>query len=906
MNFRKTIKKIMALGVGAAFIGATVMSATAAADLSTYPAPFVKDGQFNAIIVVGKNAKADDVLGSIDIATTLQYASKVTKTVNTGGGSSVTLAGDSKKLEESTNVLELGEALTSIRSSLTSSDLKALQDGSILNQYGTFTYKQVIDLPNATVRFNTDTGNSANNHKDNTPADYLVVPTNTSTALHGYNLRLSFSPALKSDHSTSGSNYLKDIRNKKLKILGKEYEILKADHTAVNNVKLTLMAGAQRDVLDEGKTKTYNIGGKDYDVTLTFVGTSQAKFTVNGQVTDNLKESDTFKLTDGTELGLVTIQSQNFAGGVRNVDFTLGATKLVLEDTATATLGSGGTVTIGSKDSSSVKVDIVSPTDTGLNDSSSKVTISSINIYYDPSSVLYVGAGESASAVADIVENAPGTFFLSAFDYKYEGLTMDSPETIRLHNGGTTNYKLAFTNKAGVKYDTYLFGLVGGNITFGQSTGSGRGTQHFLVMNESVPIRDEDFLLVSKNKYSRILQFKDIASGTAGDGTGEVRFRDVGTGETIPVTYASLTGNLDMDGNTYRVQVSSDNTFSANSSNVTVDLDGSGTIGDATVGVNSNNGIYTSNEAYVTFPELSGYAAGFLTSAGQASGAPGIGTNATFNRMATEGNSTNVTLMSITSPLDGDNNRDTVSMRMQMTSDGKLDVALVNGTYDGQADSATSDPTGLYQVGDTQKFEGYSYGLTLATGGSTPQYGLHVLHDKKSSTATDQDEVTVWLGKTQTKANVFVTSGAVTKSTSTSSEGQLTYSEPVKINVGAAKFDDEVTVKSQNAIVIGGPCANTAARDLMGVTAENCAEGFSDGKGMIKLYENSGNVAVLVAGFSGTDTRRAARVLADYDKYQTAGSLKGTEVEVAGTSMTQLTVSAPVPKTPVATGNATA
>ncbi len=869
MNFRKTIKRIMALGVGAAFIGATVMSA-AAADLKDYPSPFVKDGKYNAVIVVGDQAKADDVIGSVDIATSLQYSSRVKKTVSTGTSGGVTLAGDSKKIEEATNLLELGENLTSVRSSVTSSDLNALKDGSITNQYGTFTYTQVIDLPKYSyVRYLKDTSNGAGVHKDDTPTDYLVLPINSTTAgtTHVYNLRLAFSPALKSDHSTaSSSNYLKDVRNKKIKILNKEYDVLKADHTAYGNIKLTLMAGASRDTMNEGDTKTFNIGGKDYEVTLDVVTSVDTKFTVNGQVTDTLQEADTFKLSDGTELGIVDILYQDFAGGKKVVEFTLGATKLVLEDTATFTKGAGGTVTIGSTDSSNVKVDIVSATDTGLNDSSSKVTISSIEVYYDASEPLYVGKGESASAIADAIENENGVFFLNGFDYKYEGLTMDSSEDIKLKPSGSNNYKLVFKNKAGVQYDEFLFGNWSGQINFGQSTGTTSG--HFLVMNESVNITDEDFFAVSKNKYSRMLQLKDVAPGSSTtDNTGTVKFRELGTGDTLEVTYASLTGDLVLDGNTYRVNLSSDTSGAF----IYVDLNGDGTVGTGWVGQDSNNGLYTSNEAYITFPNnqsLTGHAVG-----------DNPGDQALY--------------MQIHTPQDEDNNRNILGVVMRGTSDGKMDISYVNGSFDDSGNAASAS-TGLYQVGDTQKFDGYAYSLD-ADGGSKGQYGVHTVWDKKSTTGTDQDDVTFTLGKSTTKANVFVTSGATTASEATvGGENQITYYETTPIEVGSAKLASEVpNINGVNAIVVGGPCANSAAATLMG-SPSDCAAGFEEGKAMIKLFENGDNVAVLVAGYSAMDTRRAARVLANYETYK--AKLVGKEVVVAGTSFTDITVSAPAPK----------
>ena len=147
MKIKKAIKRIVALSSGGLMVGATMLSAMAAADLSTYPAPFVEDGVFNALIVVGEAAATQDVLGAIDIATSLQYASKTTTMVSTGTASTTTAMGDAKKIEMSSNKLEINESISGIMESVTKADLDALADGVISNEYGDFDYTQAIYLP---------------------------------------------------------------------------------------------------------------------------------------------------------------------------------------------------------------------------------------------------------------------------------------------------------------------------------------------------------------------------------------------------------------------------------------------------------------------------------------------------------------------------------------------------------------------------------------------------------------------------------------------------------------------------------------------------------------------------------------------------------------------------------------
>ncbi|MCX6706896.1 MAG: hypothetical protein NT001_02025, partial [Candidatus Woesearchaeota archaeon] len=138
-------------------------------------------------------------------------------------------------------------------------------------------------------------------------------------------------------------------------------------------------------------------------------------------------------------------------------------------------------------------------------------------------------------------------------------------------------------------------------------------------------------------------------------------------------------------------------------------------------------------------------------------------------------------------------------------------------------------------------------------------------------------------------ANVFVAPIGATVSGAGGESSTVTLNP---INVGSAKLASEIAgqEKTQNLILIGGPCANEAAKVIMGAT-DDCTAGFESGKAMIKLYENGGNVAMVVAGFSAADTRRATTVIAKYADY--ASKLTGTEVVVSGTSLSDITVSAP-------------
>lgn len=92
-RLKQAIKKMAAISTGMAMLGATITSAVAL-DLAEYPSPFVVGGTYDTsnAIVVGAQAAASDTLGAVDIATNLQYESKVCTT----SGTTVTVTGGVK------------------------------------------------------------------------------------------------------------------------------------------------------------------------------------------------------------------------------------------------------------------------------------------------------------------------------------------------------------------------------------------------------------------------------------------------------------------------------------------------------------------------------------------------------------------------------------------------------------------------------------------------------------------------------------------------------------------------------------------------------------------------------------------------------------------------------------------
>jgi hypothetical protein len=135
-------------------------------------------------------------------------------------------------------------------------------------------------------------------------------------------------------------------------------------------------------------------------------------------------------------------------------------------------------------------------------------------------------------------------------------------------------------------------------------------------------------------------------------------------------------------------------------------------------------------------------------------------------------------------------------------------------------------------------------------------------------------------------ANVFVTPLGVTP-TSGAAGGSAVQLNP--FNVGLAKLDREVGSLTANMIVVGGPCANSVADQLLNPVG-HCGEGFEQGKAMLKFFDRNGKAALLVAGYEAQETLNAAYVLAQSKaSYKTQFASLGREVELVVSDMSRVT-----------------
>ncbi|MEM4244792.1 MAG: S-layer protein [Candidatus Nanoarchaeia archaeon] len=198
--------------------------------------------------------------------------------------------------------------------------------------------------------------------------------------------------------------------------------------------------------------------------------------------------------------------------------------------------------------------------------------------------------------------------------------------------------------------------------------------------------------------------------------------------------------------------------------------------------------------------------------------------------------------------------------------------------------SATSEEAGeLVWTGYADNDPGNATSFTAINIGTKDddlrsRYGI-IIKDPKANGASD--DVVLSIPADMVEANVVIRGSAA----STTKAGEVCTVADI---TPVTKLDTEIagSESSYNLILVGGPCANDAVEAVPGLGITCAGWSLKPGEGIIKLAANGNKVALLVAGTDALDTRRAAKVVANYKDY----ALSGTEALVKGTSLTDITV----------------
>ncbi|MFP4656580.1 MAG: S-layer protein [Candidatus Woesearchaeota archaeon] len=799
MNVKKAIKRIAAIGTGATLMGATVLGAMAA-DLADYPAPFVEDGQFNAMLVVGESADTPDVIGAVDIATSLQYEMRTPAEVSSEAseGETVGVSGDNVRIDKEFDRLGLGDSIEGVYDKLTDGELDILADGELADE--TFTQ---------TIEFAEDQGK----------VEYLSEGRDFNEDEPGWYMQfdegLIFTNRMELDSGVA----LDDLEEEEFDILGRDYTVDEVDGEAI-----TLLGSAQQDTIPDGESATYTLDGKEYEVEIAYGYDDNARFVVNGESTDTLELGESYTLEDGVDIRFVReLKMRDDEPSL--IEFHLGSDELVLED--------GKELQNDDKhDNVMVGLDIEGDEFFGMH-----FNVSAYDEEYD------IAADDSLSAYFEESEDyMPGEFDLhflgntepedTAIDVGHDDEQLDlSLDT------GEGDYTLPLAWNDG---DTGPWIGTEDNVFWVEHPHDGgdwNGTGEF---DESGYIYEGDRFVLNtdtapEDTTSRVFQLRDVDED---DGQYDIEMRDMdGSTREVSLRYdadeGDYRGDVTIGGQTHEF--------------VVVAPEGDDSAEAVAIEAVNNNGVVSL--ASGTYLEFSGIDFATETDVdGTTRNVPNF----------ESGDAYTITHTVPSRMLDG-NTDQTWDFTVDMSGDA----------VDFDVDDAGAEASGDGSVDVDDDSVWYS------------NFGVKVWEDE------DGEDWEVTVPHSQVLPQVYATGEdySVSESADTEEASGDAY-DIAPVSAGIAQLDTEVSDwENENVIVVGGPCVNTVAAELLG-NPEECTEGFEEGVGRIKLFEQNGNVAMLVAGYAADETRNAASVVNDYRDHD----FQGTELEVSGTSMSNLDV----------------
>lgn len=854
MKTLEKVKKMVALGIGLSMVGATVFGASAM-KLSDYPAPYVVDGvpASNLAIIVGDEAEASDTIALGEIMQGLQTAAVIKTPIAGGGGARVQLLGDSVEVGTPTNLLELKETIGYVRETLTEFDLNILKGGSITTKRGVTKYNQYLNYNN-TKEFESNKVIFTEDEFDNVGHFFYVKDGSVL-----FEWELEFEEGLTSD--ISGTS-LVDLDDRDVNVLGTEYAIVSTYfNNDSNKARIEMLGGPVFDALGEGDKKTYTVNGKEYEVEVIIIsetansGAGEVLIKVNGQTLPKMKAAETEPLANGVLVGIRDIIPTGKDTQSSVVRFYLDATKIEMEDsnyTDSSFTVAGTTINNERIEDSMVQIKM------NYNSGLQQATIQDIR--YDLKSDalfgdLYVPPSHGTREYLD----EPEGMLAPVWDMKYEGLIDTGSTTIKLNPIGRDEYKLEFTNQEGLTYVVpTLSARQDGNLRWGSYGSSAQRALYFIEANTSYdkPIKLYDYFVLSNinepvanatcpalfqgskpadsntdnTAFTRIVKFDQVDTNNH-----VLTFTDLATGtKQIPYDTSTQTADLIVGGIRYKVYLNDTN------SSIAVDLNGDADVAldVAIMGAEGGALIVLGNN----YSQDTGYA-------GQSS-------YATIN--------TSSTITTLKKQFDERTTHETTCIVFETRTGSKIGINK-NGF------------TGLLFP-----FRYLTSNPEIAQAMS--EYGTFwELYDP--STVDTPEELTIEYPLSERGVQVFVTAGQV--QATESSQGVTEKVQPLP--VGASKLASEVAdVTMYNAIVVGGPCANPVAAELMNFP-DPCWESVPQNQAIVRLYEHANkNVAMLVAGRTALNTRQAARALLTGQ----LSKVDSKEATVSGTSLTDVSVKA--------------
>lgn len=788
------IKKTLTILSGISLIGSTLMGACAL----SYPQPFVNQGLFYGNLVVGQNAQSSDILGSVDIMTSLQYSMK--RNVNNVNSGNTQTVDNGYKIEKSGNNFNYGDSIAGVLdgSEIGNTELPAIfSDGKLVDNEGStsndITYTQSLEF------FNTDTGNLVYTQINNDAPeakDYLHISRNKEL----YKYTLSFDTPLKYDNSDI-EHASDDLKTNVINIEGRPYTIsdVSLDHGKLYSI--SLLSGESVLWLTQDQPIEKTLDGVQHNIEVKDV-TDQAdacQVTVDG--TTDLIDKGTQQTINGIDVGVVDVRAMHSQLQDNDVcEITVGSSNIILENNEY--------VKVNGEEVEGAKVT--------LDDNGG--SLNSISIDYTPKNLednLYLKSGQS------FIDPIFGMWKIYYGGINNQGSTGKESYSIKVTD---EDGNVDFTNNEGHNIELPIYKMSDGNVTLGSGPNpdeqiymDGNGINYtnnvckgqtsvedcegMQILADTTDGEVHLFEVDSIDNYKNTTSIRDVTNGRT---FNDIKYKDSVDSDLNLGSFGHITLNIDNSTKTIEV---------INSIPSKINLNSGGSLG-----IDNSD----SKNLKVSFNEI---------------------------------NSKGISIGS-------EENPSIAILSIKKGSDGDLEINSGDWTH---------------QTSNVQSEEDSDTYIKTSDIGSQITYN------------TNDNDVTITMPKDETFGNVYITP---IDSEIMNYIGGQSYTIQ-KLTPGSAKLDSEIyDVSSQNLISVGGPCANSVTAKIMGLNYPSCGvdSTIQPNTAIIKSFaEQNGNVALVIAGWESDDTRRASRVLANYDQYN-INLAPGNEYTVTGNGLSDISV----------------
>ncbi|MDO8622666.1 MAG: hypothetical protein Q7R52_00295 [archaeon] len=811
---RFNFKKISAVLTSAVMLGSSLGIAAAA----NYPDPFIKGGVADVAIVygTGEGVSVLDAVQAGNVQTDLQ-----SKMSTTSSSSTASVSGENVKIEKSSTKLNVGDNLTTVWSaSITNTDLPTLlASGTYTNYENTeYAYTQRIALGTG-LQF---TQFASSQYKDSTPTIGFDIA--ASRPVLNYTLDWTTNP-----ESDVVSGDLDDIEKTSIPILGKTYYILDLDNATLD---MTLLDSAVSEIVKEGEKTSMKVGDKTYEVSIEYVGTATTRIKVGDETTSSLSNGGTYKLKDGTYIGIRDIMYTAKTGDVSKVELSLGKGKLELKNNANVKLNEANVR------------DLYGRVIRGTAGSGGKEKLERINIEW----IQY----EEGFFTPNTELVMPG---FGNLKFTMGNLTYYANEKTSVEYGSDSYFNL----KATIKDGALTIPLVYGSTTTGNFTGMGQDSTRRLATGNNTKYLvyqaqasyNEGFIATWNN--SREGQSYYLKAAVNQDGTTGVNKTTISNKLTnkdictdLEAGQSCTIGNvvLNVDDVTY---------LSATAKNATFHLDDGG----------SFNRIITTEGLSIWLP----YATEGLNSTNY--GAVNFNSNGTEAADVFHSNTGSIGLWFAEEDKDetlGAGQKFNMTLDMTGTAGSSMKTSVTDIDY---AYVAGSSSDGKPTTAETIRTPNSGIWETVLLS----ELATKILWNKPSGAT--QYSADIYYHGQEVYGDVFLAAPAA--SVTSGSSGTSTVSQLGNVLVKDSEIE---SVKTKNLVVIGGSCINSVAAKALGVSTHTCGAAFTEktkiGTGQFLIQSvadayTTGKIALVVAGYDAADTQSAATALTKQTIDTTAG-----------------------------------